>query len=141
MDSNCASDASSRPRAGAAQEETLLRGAILAALALAFVLKEEWLDASPALCLTKRMAGIPCPGCGLTHSWVAAAHGEFAQSLAANPFGLLLMLAASAWLLLRTLRVQPRAWQIRCARPVGFAFLAAFVGFGLFRALGTVIHF
>jgi hypothetical protein len=141
MDSSCASDASTRPQAGAAQEDQLLRYAIPAALVLAFVLKEEWLDALPALCLTKRMFGIPCPGCGLTHSWVAAAHGEFAASLAANPFGLLLMLAASAWLLLRALRIQPRAWQVRCARPVGFAFLAAFVGFGLFRALGTIMHF
>ena len=34
----------------------------------------------PEVCLFKRVSGIPCPGCGLAHSWVAAMHGQFSRS-------------------------------------------------------------
>ncbi|GEM_PF-845771 len=41
----------------------------------------------------------PCPGCGLTTSFTALLHGDFAASWKANPFGPIfyVLWAASAW--------------------------------------------
>lgn len=109
------------------------------ALLLSILLKSTWLDSAPVLCATRRMFGIPCPGCGLTHSWVAAAHGEFAAAFAAHPFGPLLMLAAATWLGARLVRWQWRPWQARLERPLFLAFLVSFIAFGLWRAGVTVL--
>jgi len=42
----------------------------------------------PVVCPFRLITGLPCPGCGLTRAWVYAAHGRWADSFAANPFGL-----------------------------------------------------
>ena len=39
-----------------------------------------------------RATGKPCPTCGVTTSFVLAAHGRFAESLVNQPFGLVLFL-------------------------------------------------
>lgn len=52
--------------------------------------------AVPYTCPLKAIAGIPCLTCGMTHAFVALAHGHPGAALAASPFGALL--AAAAWL-------------------------------------------
>lgn len=42
-------------------------------------------------CLFHNLTGHPCPLCGLTHSCVYAAHGDWSASLAANPLGPIFM--------------------------------------------------
>jgi hypothetical protein len=37
------------------------------------------------LCLFRRVTGIPCPGCGLSHGFVHLAHGDFLAAIADNP--------------------------------------------------------
>ena len=61
----------------------------------------------PEVCALKRTTGVPCPGCGLTRSWVAAVHGDVAGSVAHHPLGWLLLAYAlvqaarhGAWLVL-----------------------------------------
>jgi hypothetical protein len=39
------------------------------------------------VCGVKLMIGIPCPGCGLVHSFVALFHGHVAESISFNPMG------------------------------------------------------
>jgi hypothetical protein len=39
------------------------------------------------LCGFKNMTGLPCPGCGLTHSFCALAKGSFADAFAFNLLG------------------------------------------------------
>jgi uncharacterized protein DUF2752 len=48
----------------------------------------------PLVCPLRAATGIPCPLCGMTRACVAAAHGHLASSLAFNPAGLLVVLAA-----------------------------------------------
>ena len=48
------------------------------------------------VCPMRALAGIPCATCGMTHAFVALAHGEVAAAFAASPAGALL--AAGAWL-------------------------------------------
>jgi len=43
----------------------------------------------PDTCAFKNLTGIPCPGCGLTRSIVAAAHGEIRESILHHRLGLL----------------------------------------------------
>ena len=45
-------------------------------------------------CPLRAATGIPCPMCGMTRACAAAVHGHFASSLAFNPAGVLLVLAA-----------------------------------------------
>ena len=41
----------------------------------------------PVLCLFRRITSHPCPGCGLTRSFVAAAHLRLGEAFAHHPFG------------------------------------------------------
>jgi hypothetical protein len=43
----------------------------------------------PEVCTMRRLLGIDCPGCGLTRSFVALAHGDFVAAWRWNPAGLL----------------------------------------------------
>ena len=47
-------------------------------------------------CPLKAWAGLPCATCGMTHAFVALAHGQVGAAFAASPLGALL--AGGAWL-------------------------------------------
>jgi hypothetical protein len=47
-------------------------------------------------CTFRAITGLPCASCGMTHAFVALAHGDVAGAWAASPGGALL--AAGAWL-------------------------------------------
>jgi Protein of unknown function (DUF2752) len=49
----------------------------------------------PYVCPAKGLFHIPCPTCGMTHAFVALAHGDLAEALRSSPLGSLL--AALAW--------------------------------------------
>jgi Protein of unknown function (DUF2752) len=66
----------------------------------------------PESCTFLQTTGIPCPGCGLTRSCVAAVHGRFGDSLAFHPLGIAVLLYAAAQALRHAL------W---LARPAGRA--------------------
>jgi len=53
----------------------------------------------PLVCPLRAATGIPCPLCGMTRACVAAAHGHVATSLAFNPAGVLVVIAAVVALL------------------------------------------
>ncbi len=59
----------------------------LAALGTAFVLSPDHIEDGPVICPFRRLTGLPCPGCGLTRSWVYGAHGWWRESFLAHPFG------------------------------------------------------
>jgi hypothetical protein len=49
----------------------------------------------PHFCLMKKLLGIPCPGCGISHSIVAAFRFDMARAWLANPAGIGLALLFS----------------------------------------------
>src|SRR5687767_15410905 len=44
----------------------------------------------PELCLSRRITGLDCPGCGLTRCFISLAHGNLASAWSFNPAGILL---------------------------------------------------
>lgn len=88
------------------------------AIALAFVLAPGTERVAlagfelPELCAVKRLSGYPCPGCGLTRSWVYLAHGDWRTALSMNWLGPVLMLTAALQIPLRSVRML-REWRRR----------------------------
>jgi hypothetical protein len=58
------------------------------ALAMSIVCRPSGLP-NADICLFHRLIGLPCPGCGLTHSFCAISHASFGAAWAYNPFGYL----------------------------------------------------
>src|SRR6185312_833865 len=44
----------------------------------------------PHICIAQKLLGIPCPGCGITHSILDVLHLKFRAALTVNPAGLLI---------------------------------------------------
>ena len=57
---------------------------VLAAAALA---PPAWLQHAPVLCPFRLATGLPCPGCGITRSLVALAHGDLSAAIYFHPLG------------------------------------------------------
>ena len=71
----------------------------LAVIGATFLLRSEGQEsvffpgakqAMPELCASRRMFGLPCPGCGLTRSFISISHGQFARAWSFNPVSFLL---------------------------------------------------
>jgi hypothetical protein len=73
------------------------RRAVAAVLvAGAVVLPGALVRGSPIVCPFRRATGLPCPACGLTRSWQAAAHLRVGESLGYHPLGAATLLGAVA---------------------------------------------
>jgi len=71
----------------------------LAVIGMSFIMRAEGPQsvflpgvdfALPELCTAKRVFGVPCPGCGLTRSFVSISHGQFGRAWSFNPASFLL---------------------------------------------------
>lgn len=65
----------------------------------------------PESCLSRSLAGIDCPGCGLTRSFVYLAEGDVSGSLASNRVGWLLALATLS-------QIPIRLWSLWKTQPL-----------------------
>ena len=50
----------------------------------------------PVICPFRRVTALPCPACGLTRSWQAAAHFRLGDSLGFHPLGAATLVGAVA---------------------------------------------
>ena len=62
------------------------------------------------VCAVRGFLGVPCPGCGLTHAFIALAQGDLRGSVDAHPLGVVIAL----WLLVLFGRA---AWTAVMRRP------------------------
>jgi hypothetical protein len=60
----------------------------LLALVVAAAIPRAWVESGPMLSPFRLATGIPDPGCGMTRSLVALAHGDPAGSLYFHPLGI-----------------------------------------------------
>ncbi|TAH39694.1 MAG: DUF2752 domain-containing protein [Planctomycetota bacterium] len=85
--------------------------AALAALLASFLLEPAKVAHGPVLCPLRRATGLPCPGCGLTRSFVATAHGQLAEAFTLHLFGPFLFLTCAAGAVIAFAQVRgQRAW-------------------------------
>jgi hypothetical protein len=68
--------------------------ACLGVLALSVLLNAEHPTYGIELCAMKKLTGLPCPGCGITHAIILCSRGEVAQSFHHHPLGPALWLGA-----------------------------------------------
>jgi hypothetical protein len=55
------------------------------------LLSPDTVASGPVLCPFRRLTGVPCPGCGMTRSFVAVAHGDLGTAFAFNRLGPFMM--------------------------------------------------
>jgi hypothetical protein len=121
--------------ASKADSDRTLRWPVALAYMAAAAVPVGVLDALPDMCPFRRLTGLPCPGCGGTHAFVAMAHGQAAAAWAYNPFGVLAFVVGLAWLareFLDTGRTWPRVGA-RAAAWLSTTVLIAALGFGAWR--------
>ena len=98
----------------------------------------ELLADGPGLCPFAHLTGLPCPGCGLTRSWVALGHGDVIGAFGLNWFGPLLLAVAAVvtgvalWTALAGGGALNRAQRILTGR-VALAVLLVWFGYGVVR--------
>lgn len=128
-----------RPRIHGA--EAVAAGGVVA-MATAFALSPEHIEDGPVLCPFRALTGLPCPGCGLTRSWVYAAHGWWEQSFASHPFGMLLVAAvlvlAVVVVVRRARRTPPPDLDRVLRHPLALGVLAVWLVYALVRLVGAV---
>jgi len=66
----------------------LLMAAILSVRNLSQIILPVLQLPLPELCTMRRLAGLDCPGCGLTRCFISLAHGDVAAAWSYNPAGL-----------------------------------------------------
>lgn len=113
-------------------------------MAAAFAIPVSTVDGGPVLCPFRLATGLPCPGCGLTRSWVALAHGDFSTALADNLFGPVSMLFVAATVLIAVvLRVvaptRPHVLVVVARSRVVYAVVAVWLVYGVARAVDAAV--
>lgn len=97
----------------------------------------------PTLCPLRLITGLPCPGCGLTRSWTAAAHGHIADAFSYNFFGPISLLATllfvSAVGVLVARRRPAASIGPLFRHPVVVAVLAIWVIYGIARMVDQLV--
>ena len=83
---------SKSPRRNRVWPSTYFLAALLVASALLPLPHGNAIAGLPSICAFHNVTGWPCPGCGLTRSWVSMAHGHVSASLIWHPLGPLLFL-------------------------------------------------
>lgn len=84
-----------RVRAGITGADVVAAGGVVG-IGAAFLLSPDHIEDGPVICPFRALTGLPCPGCGLTRSWVYATHGWWQESFASNAFGLVVLAAVLA---------------------------------------------
>ncbi|HEY3411631.1 MAG TPA: DUF2752 domain-containing protein [Armatimonadota bacterium] len=75
---------------------------VLAVYALSAAIPLRLLDrVGVTLCPFRGLTGLPCPGCGMTHAFVALAHGNIAAAWHYNALSLPLFAFGLFWLMAR----------------------------------------
>ncbi len=125
----------------------LAAGLSLSALVAARLVDPRRVDAGPVICPFRLATGLPCPGCGLTRSWVHLLHGQLVEALTANPFGIValalavLLVGTVAWVVVQRGTVPSYLELVggRARSLVLRVLVAGWIAFGLVRMVVALL--
>jgi hypothetical protein len=112
-----------------------------AAVGAACVFTPAGIADGPGICPFAMMTGLPCPGCGLTRSWVAFMHGDVGASFRFNVFGpiLLVLTVVTVFVAVATLVRRRRSplegWRDVVLGRAGAVLLGTWLTYGLVRVV------
>lgn len=96
-----------------------------------------------SICPFRAVTGLPCAGCGMAHGLSAAVVGRFRDALVYNPFSLAVLLMVILVCLVLVHDIVRRANLLERAaaasRPLLWAFAAAVLAWGAYRACGELL--
>lgn len=133
----------SAERRGPAPAEVI--GAVgIGGLVVAALLSPAHIQDGPVLCPFRQLTGLPCPGCGLTRSWVYLVHGDVHAAVWANPFGPVSILAVLALAVssvsARVRRHPPPDLEVLARRWWVLSVFGAWMLFGLVRIVVILVR-
>ena len=138
-------DANAEARAAAGTLWALLSGVFAASLRLPLPSPGTGqIGHLPSVCLFYNLTGLPCPGCGLTRSFVCLGHGRFWEALHWHPLGpAIFFVFALLWLRCGVFWLTGRTWlplPPRTASRLGFAACAVVLLTGIARIGWLTAH-
>lgn len=131
-------------RVGKATGSAIVVAVGSAALLTAVLWPVESVDHGPDICPFRMLTGLPCPGCGLTRSWVHLMHGDVGGAFAFNVFGpLTLALTAVAVVLAVWRLVAGRAalqkLRVRRLLPIVLTLVGIWLVYGVARIVDAAV--
>lgn len=116
-----------------------LAGLGVVAVTVSMVWTTHGVEHGPELCPFRAMTGLPCPGCGLTRSWVFLGHGDVGAAVGFNAFGPVLFVvmvvatAVAGWTLISGRRGGWERLRRAVLGPVGIAIIVCWLVYGVVR--------
>nr|WP_040517702.1 DUF2752 domain-containing protein [Gordonia aichiensis] len=115
-----------------------------AALLTAVLWPVESVDHGPDICPFRMMTGLPCPGCGLTRSWVHLMHGDVGGALAFNPFGPLTLAVTAVAVVLAVWRLAAgrtavQRLRVRRLLPIVLTLVGIWLVYGVARIVDAAV--
>jgi len=126
----------------ATRREKLIWLGLYGAVVIGCLVAEPFDKGRFSICFFHTLTNLPCPGCGLTRSFVWLLHGDVVRSLAFNPFGIAIFVAwswksmADGWNLVSGYEI--RLLTIPYRRTARQVFVFSFLIFGLVRMLMSI---
>jgi hypothetical protein len=113
------------------------------AVAVAALANPDTIEDGAVICPFRRMTGLPCPGCGLTRSWVYLVHGQWSDAVTANPFGVVLFGLCLAFAVVTVVALVRRKPPIDLGKVLRsrwfYGFAAVWVLFGIVRLIDVAV--
>lgn len=100
------------------------------------------IDNIPTLCVFHLLTGRPCPGCGMTRSFVCLAHGHIREAFLYHPFGPILYGLIAAYVIAAVFRhfgiALPPHLEIRINKVTCYAAVVLMMGIWVARLSGLI---